>query len=39
MGSGIHCSLDLVCTGGMYRKWATGKFLFIEVPAIHGNYV
>ena len=40
-GSGIDCSLDLLCTGGMYRKWTTGKFylLFIKVPAIHVNYV
>ena len=39
MGSGIDCSLDLLWTGSMYRKWTTGKFLFIKVPAIHGNCV
>ena len=38
MGSGIDCSLDLVRTGGMYRQWTTGKFLFMKVGAKPGNY-
>ena len=31
MGSGIDCTVDLVCTGGMYRKWTTKCFFIIKV--------